>query len=77
LPGLSDAELDARFGEHRHVHDRWQAGLTDRYNRHVVLLDTVLGGDRRTIEREAVRHVLEGWRWLLDEDDLEGFAVSD
>jgi DNA-binding GntR family transcriptional regulator len=72
LPGLSDEELDQRFGSHETVERRWRAGLTERYERHRQLLDVLLTRDRRRIEAEFRKHMLEAWLWLFGDnwDDL-------
>jgi len=70
LPGLSNEELDARFGSHQLVQQRWRKGLEERYEKHRQLLDAVLGGDAKRIREETRRHILEGWRWIV-EDGLE------
>jgi DNA-binding GntR family transcriptional regulator len=67
LPGLSDEELDKRFGSHVKVAERWRAGLEDRYEKHRQLLDAVLSREPERIRQEARRHVLDGWRWILED----------
>ena len=68
LPGLSDEELDRRFGSHKTVHDRWRQGLEERYEKHRQLLDAVLARDEEVIRRETKLHILGGWRWILEDD---------
>jgi DNA-binding GntR family transcriptional regulator len=67
LPGLSDDELDRRFGSHQTVHERWRKGLEERFEKHRQLLDAVLSRDPAQIRAEAKRHILEGWRWIVEE----------
>src|SRR6266567_1078231 len=67
LPGLSDKELDERFGSHEMVHNRWRQGLEERYEKHRQLLDAVLGRDEKQIRQETRRHILGGWRWILED----------
>jgi DNA-binding GntR family transcriptional regulator len=71
LPGLSDEELDERFGSHETVVQRWRDGLRARYEKHRQLLETLIGGDRRRIEAEFRKHMIEGWLWLFEEDRAE------
>lgn len=68
LPGLSDDELDERFGSHETVVQRWRAGLRERYEKHRQLLDVLTSGDRGRIEAEFRKHMIEGWLWLFEED---------
>lgn len=68
LPGLSDEELDKRFGSHERVQQRWRDGLADRYDKHRQLLDALLSRDRERIETAFRRHTAEAWLWLFDED---------
>jgi len=69
LPGLSDKELDERFGSHEMVHNRWRQGLEERYEKHRQLLDAVLGRDEKQIRQETRRHILGGWGWILEDDE--------
>jgi DNA-binding GntR family transcriptional regulator len=73
LPGLSDDELDERFGSHETVEQRWRSGLAERYERHQQLVDALLSRDRKKITKTFRRHMLEGWSWLSDgsPDDFE------
>jgi DNA-binding GntR family transcriptional regulator len=71
LPGLSDEELDERFGSHEALVRRWREGLTERYEKHRQLLDTLLTRDRHRIELEFRKHMIEAWLWLFDEDRAE------
>ncbi len=68
LPGLSDEELDKRFGSHKSLQQRWRAGLTTRYEQHRQLLDVVLSADRRAIEAAVRKHIRDGWLWLIEDD---------
>lgn len=65
LPGLSEQDLDKQFGSHDALRENWRAGLEDRYDRHVALLNVVVEGDRDTIERAVREHIQEPWKWLL------------
>jgi DNA-binding GntR family transcriptional regulator len=38
----------------------------ERAERHTVLLDTVIKGDRVAIEAAIREHIYDGWRWLLE-----------
>lgn len=71
LPGLSDEELDQRFGSHDMVQQRWRKGLTERYEKHQQLLETLLSSDRPAIEAAFRRHMLEGWLWLFEQNREE------
>lgn len=68
LPGLSDDELDKRFGSHDTVVQRWRDGLSERYERHRQLLETLLSANRSRIEVEFRKHAIEAWQWLFDKD---------
>lgn len=68
LPGLSDEELDKRFGSHELVQQRWRAGLTTRYEQHRQVLDVVLSRNRQAIETAVRKHIRDGWLWLLQDD---------
>lgn len=72
LPGLSDHELDQRFGSHETVERRWRAGLAERYEKHRQLLDTLVTRDKQQIEASFRKHMTEAWLWLFeaDRDDL-------
>jgi DNA-binding GntR family transcriptional regulator len=66
LPGLTDDELDKRFGSHEMVERRFRTGLPERYEKHRQLLDTLLTRDRAAIETAFRKHMIEAWLWLFE-----------
>jgi DNA-binding GntR family transcriptional regulator len=67
LPGLSKTELDAQFGSHEALQRLWQSGWQDRSSRHAALLETVIHGDRSSIDAAIQDHIYGGWRWLFQD----------
>lgn len=65
LPGLTEQDLDERFGSHDAFLRDWKAGVEDRYDRHMLLLNLIVEGDRSAIETGVREHIEEPWKWLF------------